>query len=436
MAGAPQRRHAGGFFSTGIAWLLGLILLIGVLPVAALDQVRLTTLSEVQLGNLPDKSPQDLRTIYHQLNLDYTASGFQLGLRSENFDSSEPGRNYNHLAQRFAYYRRGHLEVAAGHFFSIMGNGLLLHAFELPGVLTEARAARRRYQLTRDLDGLQVGYRWKGADIRLLRGTPVDSGTAPGLEGVERRAGTVQGGSIQLRPRGGLSGGIGVLQLKEDGVDELGATVHARLRLVHLLERLGIEGMVPELYGEYAQREVEMDRWFSLDRDLPRALYLAGTLAAGSWGLSLEYKDYRDFVVGGVNNPPTLIREHGAFLLNRDTHALLADDESGLQTELTYAFAGGQMLTANFTRAKRRLDPGEKDDMDLQEVFVQADSPVGATLQAQVWVDFSRDLIFKNERRKAVGSVWDWQLNEVYGLNADAQFQTVDRTFTFSLIHS
>ena len=125
MVVAPPRRHAGGVFFTGIAWPLGLILLLGALPVVAQDQVRLTTLSEVQVGNLPDRSPRDLRTIYHQLNLNYTASGFQMGLRSESFGSSAAGRNYNHLAQSFAHYRRGHLEVTAGHLRAWAQDGLV-----------------------------------------------------------------------------------------------------------------------------------------------------------------------------------------------------------------------------------------------------------------------------------------------------------------------
>lgn len=132
------------------------------------EHLYLSALSEVQVGNLPDRSPRDLRTIYQQLNLDYTASGFQAGLRAENFGTDASGRNYNHLAQRFVRYNRGSLRVTAGHFFSIFGNGLLMHAFELPSVITQDRGWRRRYQLTRDLDGLQIDYKWNRTEVTLL----------------------------------------------------------------------------------------------------------------------------------------------------------------------------------------------------------------------------------------------------------------------------
>ena len=409
-------------------WLTA-ILLVSSPSLHARAQVAVTTLTEVQVGNLPDRRPQDLRTIYHQLNLDYSDSGLQFGVRAEAFGSSGSDRNYGHLAQRFAHYRRGDLHFTAGHFFTIVGNGLLLHSFELPGVIAEERGSRRRYQRTRDLDGVQVSFRRGGADILLLRGTPVNSALAPGLRGIERRAGTVQGGAVEVHPWPFLAAGIGLLELKEVGEKAVGATTHARLRLVPLLERLGIRGMYIDVYGEYAHRDAEAERWFSMDGDLSRALYLSSTATAGDWGLSLEYKNYRDFLIGEINNPPTLIREHDAFLLNRDTHDLLADDETGIQAELTHLLAGGQTVTANVTRANRRQGPGDADDMDLREIFLALETPLGPSLQMLLWADFSRDRIFADDRRRSYGSLWEWEVDETHSLNADVQFQTVDRAF-------
>lgn len=416
---------------SGYLWhAVSFLILCVALPGSALERLHLTALTEVQVGNLPNQSPRDLRTIYQQLNLDYTVSGFQAGLRAESFGTDASGRTYNHLAQRFARYSRGNLQVTTGHFFSILGNGLLMHSFELPAVITEDRGWRRRYQLTRDLDGLHLGYKWNKADITLLRGTPVDSALPPGdLGGPERRDGTVQGGSIEVQPSDYLTGGLGMLQVKAAGSDRLGATLYGRLRLAPLIRRMGFGDVYVDLYGEYTQGDFEADRWFSLDRDLPRALYLSSTITAGPWGLSLEHKDYSDFVIAAVNNPPTLIREHEAFLLNRDTHVLLADDESGVQAELSYFFTGGQSLIANFTRAERRQGPGAADNMDLQSFFIQTDSPLGENLTGQLWVDFARDRIFADENRKSVGSVLDWQIDDVYAVNTDVQSQFVDRTF-------
>lgn len=142
-------------------------------------QLRLSALSEAQFGNLPEGEPSGLKTSYHQLSLDYALEGFQIGLRGEGFGSSEPDRNYGELLQRFASYRRGPLQATIGHFYTIVGSGILAHAFELPGVITEERGSRRRYQIVRDLDGAHVRYRAGRATVQLLRGTPINTNLPP-----------------------------------------------------------------------------------------------------------------------------------------------------------------------------------------------------------------------------------------------------------------
>ena len=138
-------------------------------------ELNLSALTEAQVGNLPGAQPSDLRTIYHQFSLDYAVADLRFGVRGETFGASAANRNYGQLLQRFATYRRGSFEATVGNFYTIIGSGLLVHAFELPGVITEERGTRRRYQIVRDLDGVQVRYRAKRAEVLLLRGAPVNS---------------------------------------------------------------------------------------------------------------------------------------------------------------------------------------------------------------------------------------------------------------------
>ena len=138
-------------------------------------ELRLSTLTEAQVGNLPGAQPSDLRTIYHQFSLDYAVADLRFGVRGETFGASASNRNYGELLQRSAVYRRSGFEATIGNFYTIVGSGLLLHAFELPGVITEERGRRRRYQIVRDLDGVQVRYRAKRAEVLLLRGAPINS---------------------------------------------------------------------------------------------------------------------------------------------------------------------------------------------------------------------------------------------------------------------
>ena len=67
--------------------------------------------------------------------------------------------------------------------------------------------------------------------------------------------------------------------------------------------------------------------------------------------------------------------------------------------------------------------------MDLQSLFLQANSPLGEDLSGQLWADFSRDRIFAHDSRKSVGAVVDWQIDNTHSLTTDLQFQTVDRSF-------
>ena len=145
---------------------------------------NLSALTEGQVGNLPGAQPSDLRTIYHQFSLDYALADFRIGVRGETFGTSADSRNYGQLLQRSASYRRSGFEATIGNFYTIVGSGLLLHAFELPGVITEVRGSRRRYQIVRDLDGVQVRYRAKRAEVLLLRGAPINSACRPVWRGL------------------------------------------------------------------------------------------------------------------------------------------------------------------------------------------------------------------------------------------------------------
>ena len=393
-------------------------------PVQA--QPRLSTSTEVQVGSQPGSRPAEQRAVYHQFNLDYALEGLQFGVRGEAF-AGGGDRNYGQLLQRSASYRRGPLRATAGHFYTIVGSGLLAHAFELPGVIAQDRGFRRRYQIVRDLDGLYLRYRFDKADVLLLRGAPVDTSLPPRIENVDRRQGAIQGGSLQLKPHPHLDAGFSALHYEIGGQEETGAALNARLRLAPLLAGLGLAGTYADVYGEYAQRDVAPSRFFSLDRDLGRALYLAATMTGGAWGLSLEYKDYADFALSQINNPPTLIREHQAYLLNRNTHDLLADDERGYQAELSYSLPSGQTLTTNVTRASRRALGA--DDQDLREFFLQLDAPLSEHIDVQFLADFSSNQILKDEKSRFLGALWTWYLASLYTLELDAQWQDVDRRF-------
>lgn len=405
------------------------LLIIDLVPTSLQAQLRLSSLSEMQVGNIPRREPSDLRTLYQQFNFGYSMNDVRFGLRSEAFGTSESGRNYSEIRQRFVSYRSGSLQATLGHFYSIVGSGLLAHTFELPGVITEQRGSRRRYQIVRDLDGMHLRYGKTWGNIQLLRGKPINSDLPPGLKGINRRQGTIQGGTLTLKPQSYLDIGLNLLDYDTDDRRETGTSLSGRLRLNSLLSTVGWDETYVDLYGEYARRDLGSGAVFSLNRDLSRALYLSMTMTAGAWGFSLEFKDYRDFALTQINNPPPLIREHSAYLLNRITHDLLADDERGFQSELSYTTEEGYVLTANWTQAVRQLAPGRIDDKLLREIFLQLDAPLTDYIETQLFVDFTRNQMLNDQRHRIFGTLWSWSVNRHYKFDFDAQFQDVDQNF-------
>ena len=394
-------------------------------------QLRISSLSEMQIGNLPERKPRDLRTLYHQFNLGYSLDHFRVGVRSEAFGSSESGRSYGEILQRFITYRRANFQATLGHFYTIVGSGLLAHACELPGVITEQRGSRRRYQIVRDLDGIHLRYGLPWGRIQLLRGAPVNSDLPPGLKGVNRRQGTIQGGTLTLQPRSYLDTELSLLDydtVKSESLDCAWRTPTPRNAALIARPRWCLRRSVRRIRPPNPDSEPI----FSMSRDRSRALYLSSTITVGAWGLSLEFKDYRNFALTQINNPPPLIREHSAYLLNRITHDLLPDDERGFQGELSYTTAGGYVLTANWTHAVRQLASGRADDRSLSELFLQLNAPLGDFIEAQFFVDVNRNQILDDQRHRIVGTLWNWSVNTHYSLDLDVQFQDVDRRFGVS----
>ena len=232
-----------------------------------------------------------------------------------------------------------------------------------------------------------------------MLGSPLNSALFPGLEG--RRSQALHAGASRWRPLSLVEAGVNRLDLDA----QVGADTSLRLRPGPVLGK----GSSLELYAEYAQRDAHPARWVSLDRDLGRGLDLSSFLAAGSWGQSLEYKNYRDFLIADINNPPPLICEHETYLLNRQTQALLPDDETGVLLEASYTFAGGASLLYNHTRNPRASEPGRADDEHLRSSFLQCDAPLGEGLRAQATADLTRSAILRDERRFLLGTRWVWQ---------------------------
>jgi hypothetical protein len=200
-------------------------------------------LLEYQLGNLPYTQPSALSAHYDQLNLGYRYRGLKVGLRYEHFLSQNEGSSYAQLSQFYAQYRKDKLDIKIGSFNETLGNGLLLRGYEITGSVFEEEAYRVRYGFYRDMFGFSAKYNGDIWDLQAIRGKSL------------MLSGTFSSLSYNI---------------------------------------------------EYAHNIAAKEPLFGMNDDARFGFYGSMTFHAGPLGLSLEYKNYRDLLIGaGISDPPT-----------------------------------------------------------------------------------------------------------------------------------
>jgi hypothetical protein len=332
-------------------------------------EIGAANLLELRAGADPDdaRAASDRFTRFEQLDLDALHGPVRLGFRFESFaatDDTTSRFHYDRFVRRFATFSSSGLEITAGNYEALFGRGILLRAFQLPGVVREELGTPQFGDL-RDLDGVRVrgfGARW---EAMFVHGRPRYSDQEP----TERRFGTVHGATAAVEPLTGVRAGANYLRiepqlpvidptqdprpegggvfvggdwdawLEKIGLGRLGLSTFAEYARVH---RLGLppslgspEARTNEGYGLYVSQSAIL-------RDLLPDLV---------WGTSYEYKDYQNLALG-VNEPPTAVREHGYALLNRTTHVVELQQERGWQVESRFAYRRAAEVVLELSRAE------------------------------------------------------------------------------------
>jgi len=154
------------------------------------------------------------------------------------------------------------------------------------------------------------------------------------------------------------------------------------------------------------------------------AFYGGLNLAFNNFGLSAEYKNYNNFLIGsGINEPPALVKEHSYKVLNRSTHVLQPNNETGYQFEVFYTFANLSTLTANNTLAINDFGQIYK----FREYFLEYDFMVAEQHDIKVFADYAEDPFKLEEQRISAGAYMDWKVFETSSIITDYEFQTFNR---------
>lgn len=396
-------------------------------PLVGFGQLSVSNLAEYQLGNLPHTEPDNLSTLYDQFNLLYWQDELTVGLRLEHFQSTKIDRSYDVLSQRYIEWQSGAINVRLGNFYTTLGRGMVMRAFELPNVVFEQRELRRRYGYYRDIDGVLAQGTWKNFEFTALYGQPLDERVPPDGES-DRHQGIVQGGQVRVRPTSWVNVGHAYLRanvphapLQQNEMNSLFIEFNAS----SVLRNAGLQRSTLKLYGEHARSNSQMRNFFSFSDDDPHATYLNLTFSVNKLGLSAEYKDYKQFE-NGINLPPIVYMEHSYYLLNRVTHEMLAENEQGYQFELTYRVNPSVYLLGNMSYARNEFFKSEYEFFDR---MLEATVTVSDRLSGKGFVNVAKDELRGDLDRKTAGMNLDWQAWDRYALSFDVQHQWIDRGF-------
>ena len=338
-------------------------------------QFSFTSLTEVQRGRVVGEDPTAFSNVYEQLNVNYNSGAIQAGGRFEVYRASIDNRSMTFLSQRFVSWSDGPARVVVGNYYGILGRGVTMRAFELPGVVLESTLFRQRYTNTLDMEGGLASWTDDRFEFKALAGRPVAGDIPPGYPdtislvnklagiGSDRRRDWVLGGEASFRPVDALKFGVTGVNIRPETSDNSYAwSWLAGLELSPMFEKAGLSSLYGDVYAELAKRER-----FNSDG---HGRYFSGNFGIGALGFSAEYKDYENFDLL-ANDPPPLVREHTSYLLNRNTHILQTLNESGYQFEAVYPISGLATVTGNVSRGKNRLSSRVSTVFD--ERFVSLD---------------------------------------------------------------
>jgi len=368
-------------------------------------------LLEVQYGHLPQDTAS-VPTVYDRAVVNFDYKSFRINTTLEQFLTPTDGSSYLGISQFLLQYKSSPLEVKLGNFYELLGRGLLLRSFEIPGAILEDLSYRSRHYFNRDILGMNIGFRHKNFNARALYGKPLNYVFPPTQSFVDRRPDTI--------------GAISADYSLRKQVVELSAMYHSNSGGDRLYGSASAAGNISNslsYYTELARNLSDFEIGDFSDQS-SFAFYSGINVSYNSFGLSAEYKNYNNFLIGsGINEPPALVKEHSYKVLNRSTHVLQPINETGYQLELFYTFADLSTLTFNNTLA--RNDFGEI--FKFTEYFIEYNFNVFDLHEIKLFTDYAKDPFKLEEWRVSAGGYAAWKVSKHSSLRTNYEFQTFSR---------
>ncbi len=369
-------------------------------------------IAEYQYGRLPGDT-SSISTLYDRLVANYNYKFLKASATLEQFNTPLAGSGYVKLTQFLLQYKRKPFEIKIGNFYETIGRGLLLRSFEIPGAILEDLSYRSRHYFNRDILGISVRFQHKNFNTKVLYGSPLNYVFPPTQEFKYRRPDTVAAvySEYSLKKQ---TFGVSVLKNSNSGNDQ-----------VYFMATLS--GNISHAFSYYTEiaKNVSDFTFGDFSSQSSHALYVGLNMAINNFGISAEYKNYKNFLIGsGMNEPPALIKEHSYKVLNRSTHVLQPTNETGYQVELFYTFPDLSTITFNNTLAINIFE----QKFVFQEFFLEYDFSLSDKHDMKIFTDYAEDPFKLEEHRISTGISADWKVLKTSSIKTEYEFQTFKRS--------
>ncbi len=367
--------------------------------------------AEYQYGRLPGDTTS-LSTLYDRLAGNYTYKFLKASATLEQFNTPLAGSTYVKLTQFSLQYKRKPLEIKIGNFYETIGRGTLLRSFEIPGAILEDLSYRSRHYFNRDILGISARFQHRNFVTKVLYGSPLNFVFPPTQEIGNRRADTIAAIYSEY-----------TLKKQTFGVS---AMTHSNSGNDNVFFMATFSGNVSNWLSYYIELAKNVND-FAVDdfsSQSSYAIYGGLNVALPDFGLSAEYKNYKNFLIGsGINEPPALIKEHSYKVLNRSTHVLQPVNETGYQVEIFYSFPDLSTLTFNNSMAINNFG----ETFVYQEYFIEYDFSILDKHTIKVFADYAEDPFKLEENRISAGISSDLKFFKASAITTEYEFQTFTR---------
>lgn len=393
--------------------LIGIILFVVSAYGPLLSQFSISNILEYQLGNLPGTDPKSLSTLYDQINISYRHDLFRLATKVETFQSADETKSYADFVQKTLSFEHENLGLTLGNFYHIIGRGLLLRSYEIPGTVLEDIGLRTRYGFYRDMEGVMASYSPSFAEIYAFYARPLNNIVPPNFSDDIRRPRLLEGVESRFFVPGWTFSGSYLRDNSEDQYDEYGS--------------MAVEAALPydiQIYSEYAQQLGGENEFLDLSKKTAHALYMGANWLYEAFGMSFEYKSYNEFLLG-YNDPPPLVKEHQYLLLNRSTHRIIPTNETGWQSEFFYRMNEGHILNLNFAESVNELF---EQRYIFQEQFFEINYRLSDFTTIKGFIDHSLETLSSIDKRYTVGAYFETEFSDLWSTSIDIEYQQFNRT--------